>query len=200
MNLLSVVLFLHVVGMLGLFVALGLDGVAVLRLRRSRSDETLTPWIRLSAELPRLYRASLAVIVLTGGYLTRGVVQGMTSETPLLDLAWLEVSVASLGILGVTGAVSLQRLRPSWRAVAATTGGAAAHQLALLQEPLLTVLVVLRAAFAIAIVFLMMNRPSLYVSLLVMVVAVVIGLASSGIVGRRSQVATAAGGVSSASP
>jgi hypothetical protein len=117
----------------------------------------------------------------------------MKSETPASDLGWLGVSVASLAALGITGALSIRRLRPSWRAMATATSGIAT-QLASLQEPLLTVLVVLRIALAIAIVFLMMNRPSLDVSLLVMGVAVVVGLASSGIVWRRSQVATAAAG------
>jgi hypothetical protein len=195
MNMLSIVLFLHVVGMLDLFVALGLDGVAVFRLRRSLSDETMTPWIGLSAGLPRLYQVSIALVVLSGAYLTRGVVQGMTSETPAFDLGWLVVSVASLAALGITGALSIRRLRPSWRAMATATSGIGTQLPASLQEPLLTVLVVLRIALAIAIVFLMMNRPSLEVSLLVMVVAVVVGLASSGIVWRRSQVATAMRGV-----
>lgn len=152
----------------------------------------MTPWVRLSAGLPRLYQAAIALVVLSGAYLTRGVVQGMTSETPVSDLGWLAVSVASLAVFGITGALSLRRLRPSWRAMATATSGTATQRLAPLQQPLLTVLVALRVALALAIVFLMMNRPPLDVSLLVMVVAVVVGLASSGIAWRRSHVATAA--------
>jgi hypothetical protein len=192
MNVLSFVLFLHVVGMLGLFVALGLDGVSVFRLRRSSSAEELAPWIGLSAGLPRLYRGALALVVISGVYLTRGVLRGLPADAPMSDLAWLLTSVAALAGFAIVGALSLRRMQPIWRATKTGRGAAPSLQLPRAHDPLLPVFFVVRTVLAVAIVFLMMSRPPLEGSLLVVAVAAAVALASSGVAWRSGPVASAA--------
>lgn len=191
MNAVSFVLFLHVVGMLGLFVALGLDGVSISRLRRSSSSEELAPWIGLSAAAPRVYRASVALVVISGGYLARDVVRGVTPGALASELGWLTTSVMALIAFALTAVLSLRRMRPIWRA-ASSAPASERIQLARAHDPLLLLLFNVRTILALAIVFLMMIRPSLDASILVIVGASVLALVSSGFAWRRSQVASAA--------
>jgi hypothetical protein len=96
MNVVSFVLFLHVIGMLGLFVALGLDGVSVFHLRRAAAVDELAPWIELGASVSRAYRGSTALVVLSGASLTRELVRGMMAGARVSEFAWLTLSVAAL--------------------------------------------------------------------------------------------------------
>ncbi len=190
MNLVTFVLFLHVVGMLGLFVALGLDGLGVFRMRRSSGLEELAPWIGLSAQVPRVYRGSLALAVISGGYLTRGVLQGVTPGTRASELGWLTTSVVALVLFAITGALSLRRLQPIWRA-ASSAPALERVQLMRAHDPLLQVFFALRMILALTIVFLMMSRPPLDASILVMAGAAVLALASGGLAWRRHPLARA---------
>jgi uncharacterized membrane protein SirB2 len=185
MNLITNVLFLHVVGMLGLFVALGLEGVSVFRLRRAWTLDELPPWLGLSAGLPRLYRGSLALIMISGVYLMRGVMQGLTNDRPLSQLGWLVLSVAGVIAFAALGGVSLRRIRPLWHADAAPNDQVASLQLARAHDPALPVIFIVRAILAVAIVFLMMSRPPLDTSLGVMAAAAVVAIASSRVAARR---------------
>jgi hypothetical protein len=185
MNLVANVLFLHVVGMLGLFVALGLEGASVFRLRRSWSLAELRPWLGLSAALPRLYRGSLALIMISGVYLLRGVMQGRTDDRPLSQLGWLVVSIVGLIAFAGLGGVSFRRMRPLWRAAAPANEQFASLQLTRAHDPLLPVLFVVRTVLAVAIVFLMMSRPPLDTSLFVMASAVLIAITSSRVASRK---------------
>lgn len=190
MNLLTIVIFVHVLGMLGLFVALGLDGLSVVQLRRSRSASELRPWLGLAANTPGFYRASLALIVVTGAYLSHGVIQGTTADVRIPQLGWLTTSVIGMVMLAVTGAMSYRRLRPLWRPVNAV-GQAPASLVADAHEPLLFTLWVARTMLAVAIVFLMIARPPLEASLLVLGATVIVALVLGGLTARRGQVADA---------
>jgi hypothetical protein len=144
MSFLSIVLFAHVAGMLGLFVTLGLEGVAL-----SRAQEL---------EMPRLYRASLALVVFSGAYLSRGLLQGTAISA--WDLGWLAASVPALAGVVAAGAVR-GRIRSRAYPV--------------------------RTAAALAIVFLMVAKPRLDMSMAVVVIAAAAGIVSS-VVWRRREI------------
>lgn len=143
MSVLSIVLFAHVAGMLGLFAALALDGAAL-----SRDAAEL--------EMPRLYRASLILLVLSGAYLSRGVLQGVS--TSAWELGWLAASLPALALVAAGGAVR-GRLRRQVYPV--------------------------RAALALAIVFLMVAKPRLDVAIAAIAFAAMAGAVSTAVSRRR---------------
>jgi hypothetical protein len=65
----SIAVFLHVVGALGLFVAMALERVLVAGLRRTESAEPARDWLGLLGVIRRLSPAWLAVLLLAGIYM-----------------------------------------------------------------------------------------------------------------------------------
>jgi hypothetical protein len=191
MNTVSLVLFVHVVGMLGVFVALGLDGISISRLRRSSRSEELAPWVGLSAAAPPTYRASIALVVISGGYLARDMVRGVTAGAFASELGWLTTSIIALIVFAVTAVLSLRRMQPFWRA-ASSAPAPESVALARAHDPRLQLLFNVRAILALTIVFLMMIRPSLEASILILVGATALALVSSGFAWDRSPRANAA--------
>ena len=59
----SLVLFTHVVGVLALFVGLGLEWIGLDGIQRSTTRAEALPWLRLIAIVPRLFGTALAAIV-----------------------------------------------------------------------------------------------------------------------------------------
>ena len=82
MNLLSFVLFLHVVGMLGVFVSLGLEV--------GGPDGPRTVMLR----------TSLVLTSISGAILGRGLIH----DVELWDLGWIAVTVPAMVIIAVTAA------------------------------------------------------------------------------------------------
>jgi hypothetical protein len=190
MNVVSFVLFLHVVGMLGLFIALGLDGVSVFRLRRAAAVDEMAPWVGLAASGSRAYRGSIALVVLSGAYLTRELLRGMMAGERVSELGWLTLSVIALVMFGIAGALSLRRMQPVWRP--SSVPADARLQLTRVHDPLLQLLFIFRTVLALTIVFLMTTRPSLEASMLVMAGAGLLALVTGGLAWRRPPLAAAA--------
>ena len=65
----SLTLFVHVVGMLTLFVGLGLEWASLDGLQRSITREQALPWLRLGVMVPRVSGIAVAAIVASGFYL-----------------------------------------------------------------------------------------------------------------------------------
>jgi hypothetical protein len=171
MNLYAIALFLHIVGALGLFIALGLEWMSVQYLRRATTAEQVREWISVVAWTRRLGPISLAVILLPGVYMTATAWRGA---------AWIVVALAAIVLMAVLGATLTGLRMPAiGRAAAAESGlvsDALRHRL---RDPFLWTSVQTRAAIALGIVFLMTVKPDLDGALLVMGVAIVIGLAST---------------------
>jgi hypothetical protein len=171
MNLYSIALFLHIVGALGLFIALGLEWASLLNLRRAATAEQVREWLDLFAWTRRLGPISLAVILLAGLYMTATAWRGA---------AWIVVALAAMVLMVVLGATLTGLRMPAiGRAVAAESelvSDALRHRL---RDPLLWTSIQTRAAIALGIVFLMTVKPDLGGALLTIGVAIVLGLATS---------------------
>jgi hypothetical protein len=63
---LSLTLFVHIVGMLTLFVGLGFEWASLDGLRRSITREQALPWLRLVVMVPRVSGIAVAAIVVSG--------------------------------------------------------------------------------------------------------------------------------------
>jgi hypothetical protein len=65
----SLMLFTHVVGVLALFVGLGLEWASLDGLQRSITREQALTWLRLVVMVPRVSGIAIAAIVMSGFYL-----------------------------------------------------------------------------------------------------------------------------------
>lgn len=170
MSLYPFALFMHIVGALGMFAALGLEWMSVLNLRRAATAEEVQLWSRGTAVVRRLGPASLVTILVAGVYLTI-TSWGMTP--------WILVTLASLLLFPVLGALSGMRLAMAGRSAAGAHGVLSASVRQQLQQPILLASIQARTAIALGIVFLMTVKPGLSGSLLAIGVATALGLAPS---------------------
>ena len=161
MNYYAIALFLHIVGALGLFVALGLEWTSLLLLRRATTTEQVRERMRIASGVRGVSGAALATLLVSGIYLTATVWGGV---------AWIAVALGAMVLMAVLGAaLSGPRMAAIGRAV---ENG----PLAPVPDPLLWVSMQTRVAVALGIVFLMTVKPDLNGSLLTIAVAAVLGL------------------------
>jgi hypothetical protein len=151
----SIVLFAHVTGMLLLFIGLSVEWLSLESLRRPATPVQASPWPGVFARLPRLYRGAFALILMSGIYLA--------SRVGAHDFAWVRLSFAGIVLMAVLGG-PLIRLRSS-----GVLRRSASH-------PLVRFSLRARAALALGIVYLMIAKPLLDISLLVTGVALAVGL------------------------
>jgi hypothetical protein len=164
MNDYAIALFLHIVGALGLFVALALEWTSMLLLRRATTTEQARERMRIASSVRGVTGASLATLLVSGLYLT---------ATAWGGVAWIGVALGAMVLMALLGAaLSGPRMAAIGRAL--ETGS-----LARLPDPLLWVSIQIRVAVALGIVFLMTFKPDLNGSLVTIVVAAVLGLVAA---------------------
>jgi hypothetical protein len=178
MSVYQIALFLHVLGALGLFSALGIEWAAVGPLRRAAVVDDARPWIPVLRSLGRVGGPSAAVILATGVYM------GTTTwgRQPWIGLSLLGLVVMAVLAAGVTG----RRVTAIARELQADSPN---HDVARirLRDPALVVSLRLRTAVALGIVFLMTSKPAAGLALGAMGAAVALGLAwSAPALARRS--------------
>src|SRR5512141_2320161 len=86
----SIALFVHIVGALGFFVALGLEWTGLSQLQSATQPEQLRPWMGVLGRSRRLGFASMFVTVITGFYMM---------VTDVGPVPWLIVTLGSLVLL-----------------------------------------------------------------------------------------------------
>lgn len=178
-SLYSIALFLHIVGALVLFVALGLEWTSLLYLRRAATTEQAREWLKIFTSLRRLYPISWIVILIPGFYMAATVWGGV---------AWITVALAAVILLAVLGAaLAGRRMAAIGQSVAGESGPLSATLHSRLEDPLLWASLRVRTAIALGIVFLMTVKPGLIGALITMGVAVLLGLAFSLPVRGRDQ-------------
>lgn len=157
--------YLHVVGALGLFVALGLDWASLAQLRRARTAEQVREWARVLGWLRWLGPFSLAVTVLPGFYMAGAAWRGAD---------WIGVSLAALLVVAALGALGSRRLGTAVKAATREAGALSPETRAILRSPLPWISVRIRAALLLGIVYLMTAKPGLVPSLWAMAVALAV--------------------------
>jgi hypothetical protein len=168
MTLYSLALFLHIVGALGLFTALGLEWTSLWYLRRAGTAEQGQQWLLAFAVLRRIYPFSWVAILLPGFYMT----------ATWGGAAWVGIALAAVILIAILGATLTGRRMAAIGPALATEKGAISPTLRQrLDDPLLWTSLYTRLAIALGIIFLMTVKPGLVGALLTMGVAVVLGLA-----------------------
>ncbi len=92
MNYYSIALFLHVVGALGFFVALGLEWTGLWQIRRATTSEQIRAWMGISKSARSLGIASMLAILISGFYMM---------ATAWGSVAWIIVALGALVLLVV---------------------------------------------------------------------------------------------------
>jgi hypothetical protein len=171
MSVYSISLFLHVVGALGLFAALGLEWAGLFNLRRATETSQAREWVRLLAA-PRFVGGPAALVILISGI--------YMSATRLGPRAWAIVALTGMVVIAVLGAaVSGRRSGAIARALPAENGPISTTLAQRLQDPVLPRSLRLRVSLFLGIVFLMSTRPGWSGSVVAMAFALVVGLSGS---------------------
>jgi len=172
MTLYSNVLFVHIVSALTLFLGYGLEWTVSALLHRSSTADQARAWLRVYSVSPPVTGASLAVLILSGGWLA-ALTGGMYH-------AWLIVSVAGIVVALLIGfALILPRVRAIRGALPEGNLPLGPEALVQLQSAVLPTMIRVRVWLAVGIVYLMTVKPSLGASLIVLAASMVLGVLSS---------------------
>jgi hypothetical protein len=173
-----------VVGVLALFVGLGLEWIGLDGIQRSTTRAEALPWLRLIVIVPRLFGTALAAIVVSGFYLG--------ARVGVLGNDWMRASYGALLLMAiVSGPVSRSPTRALKRLADVPADGTVSLRAAA-TNPSLRLSLRIRIAFGLAIVFLMIAKPAAAEALLVLAVALMVTIATS--LTRRTAPTTAAQG------
>jgi hypothetical protein len=179
MNIYNIVLFVHVIGAIGYCLGIGMWLFVLAGLRRAQRVEQVRALIHLN-DLSGPFGAGSAVVLLGAGlYLALTAWSLLTS--------WILVALISLLLMVPTSAALIAPRRRALVDQMAREAPEGTISLALSQrihDPVLLIVVQTVAALLLGLVFLMTTKPNLVGSLVVMVVALLLGLASSLLVSR----------------
>lgn len=175
MELYTLLLFTHILGVLGLFIGMGLQWVSVLRLRRAQTRGQASEWISLARGAGR-FSPIAGVLVLGAGIAM--MVMRWTLTTP-----WIMVSLLAIVLMMVASmGVSVRRIKVIARTLAQASGDAGdplpPESHGLTHNPALWLATQLAAGQALGVVFMMTVKPELVGSLLTLAVALALGAAA----------------------
>jgi len=175
----SIALFLHIVGAVGLFVALGLEWTGLRQIRGAMTPEQVRGWMGILKSVRKVGFASMLTAVITGIYMM---------VTDVGGVAWIYASLGALVLVIVLSlALTGPRMAAVGRALATEKAPLSRNFHSLANNPLLWISIQTRIAIALGIVFLKTAKPDLGGSLLTIGAAIVIGLASALPLPRRER-------------
>jgi hypothetical protein len=179
MNYYSIALFLHIVGVLGFFIALGLEWTRLRQIRSATTSEQVRASMHLYKNVRRFGMVSMLTILVFGFYMAAVAWAGP---------AWITVALGSLVlIIAITIVLTRPQVAAIGRALAMEKGPLSPSLRQLANYPLLWISMQTRMAIALGIVFLMTVKPGWAGSLLTIGVATVIGLAAALPMPHRGQ-------------
>jgi hypothetical protein len=177
MNGYSIALFLHVISALGFFVALGLEWTSLRHLQRATTTDQVREWLRVPTETGRLGMIAMLTLLVAGFYM-----MAITWHRA----AWILVTLAAIVVMLPAIVISRRRMAAIERTASTERGSISPAFSHLLHDPLLAFSIQSRVAISLGIVFLMTVKPGLGGSLITIVVAIVLGLASALPMPRRA--------------
>jgi ABC-type bacteriocin/lantibiotic exporter with double-glycine peptidase domain len=174
----NIVLFLHISGAIGYFIGMGTWLFGLSALRRAQRVEQVRALTQLVGRSGPLFGISVLLILVTGLY--------MAITTWGLQTAWILVALISLILIAPLGTAFIEpRRRTIDRLAKEAPDGPLTHSLERsTHDPVLLTAIETVTMLLLGIVFLMTNKPSLTVSIIVMAVALVLGLASGALTSR----------------
>ncbi len=163
-------LFVHFLGLLGLFVGYGLEWAASSLLRRSASSEQARCWLRIYKLSLPISGPGLLLLIISGAY--------MASLTGAMKQGWISASLLAIVLaLGIGFVLVLPRLKRIRAALPEGNVALPESILARVQDPMIVTLIRARFVLALGIVYLMTAKPeALSTSLFILLGAILIGL------------------------
>ena len=170
MSLYALALFAHLVGVLSLFIGMGLQWTVLIGFRRAQTMAQLRLWSSLLRPVAMLGPLSVVLILLAGGY--------MMFTAWGIGTSWIVVSIGAMLLMAALGmGITVRKLRVVQRA--AVDGGVSDVISSELRHhiyiPMLWISAHLASGIAVGIVFMMATKPSWLVSLFVMAVTLALG-------------------------
>ena len=188
MNVHSIVLYVHIVGALGLFVALGLEWTALARLRGAATAEEARGALGALAPTRVIGPLSLAAILVAGLYLTA------------TSVGWNVSSLAAMVVIAALGAAAnASRMPALGRSIGPLRGPLDVALRARLRDPLLWSSIQVRVAIALGIVLLMTAKPDVVGAIVTLVAFAVAGAVAAFATSRASATSLEPRGLGSAS-
>jgi hypothetical protein len=195
MELYSMLLLLHICGAVGIFAALGIEAVALTRLRRADGPTEARTWLGTLPIAGRVSQMTMVSLVVTGLWMTIG----WWGPEP-----WAMASLAGAVVIGVLGGGVSRRHATRLGEVLRVDSGATLSQVSrsLRSSPTLMASFWVRMALGAGILVLMTLKPGLVASIVTVLGALalgsVLGLApvftGVGARGQRQEVANPEGG------
>lgn len=164
MNIYSIALFLHVVGVLVIFAALAIEWIGLRQAYNSARSEQMRSWLGVINGASKTGFPSMFLTVITGIYMMITVWRW----TP-----WLATTIGALILMIVLGKVAVPRLK------------ALERSLGTVNNPFLWISVQTRSAIALGIVFLKITKPDWGGSLLTIGIAAGLGIVSALLMAHR---------------
>ena len=163
-------LFIHFLGMVGLFVGYGLEWTASSLLRRSTTSDQVRSWLRIYRLSLPVSGPGLLILILTGGYLA--------SVTGSMKQGWIEAALVGVAFaLGIGFVFVLPRMKALRAALPESDAPLSEKGRALIQDPMIMTLIRVRVILALGIVYLMTAKPeSLATGLFILLGSVVVGM------------------------
>lgn len=174
MSIYMILVFLHVAGALALFASIGVEQVALHRLRGARTGAQVNEWLAALAGLRRIDAPAGVTLLATGIYFV---------VTRWGHQAWAGLAVIGMIVMALLGIlVNGRRLRAiAWEASGAF--GPVSMELGeRLHDPVLLTSSMVRAAIGVGIVFNMVMKPPIVESAAVLIVATIVGVLGAQIV------------------
>ncbi|MGB7435355.1 MAG: DUF2269 family protein [Candidatus Acidiferrum sp.] len=170
MNPYAIALFIHFVGLVGLFVGYGLEWAASSLLRRSTVADQARAWLRVYKLSLPISGPGLLILIISGGY--------MASVTGSMKQGWISASLLAIVLaLGLGFVFLLPRMRRLRAALPEANVDLPQVILARIQDPMIATLIRVRFLLAIGIVYLMTAKPEmLSTALFILLGFIVIGL------------------------
>lgn len=178
----SIILFLHVTAVLGLFSSLSFELLSLSHLRQASDLAETRRWIEPLPGIPLVALVSILVVLVSGIYLAVRVVA--------FDLAWPKIAIVALLLIAPFGALTGKRMRAIRRS-SAEAKTMQPELLKRLQDPFLKVSLGVRTTVFFGIVLLMTSKPELRQSIEIVVCSVVLGFLLPLLTGRRTRALSA---------
>jgi len=178
MDLYSIVLFLHIVGALGLFVALGIELLTVSRLRSAGTAEQAREWLSVLGSIRVIGPLALATILVPGLYMA-------ASSTGWQG--WNVAALVAMVVMAALGGTNAARVSSIGRSLAPLRGALPAAASARLRDPFVWSSIQIRTGIALGIVLNMTVKPDILGAVLVLVAFALLGWAAALVTRRAAQ-------------
>ncbi len=173
-------IFIHVVGGIGMCVALGLEWVGLRQLRSAILPEHVRTWMGIFKGVVKFGFISMLVTVLVGFYMI-WIEWGF--------VAWIIVSLVAVFLMIVLSmAVTRPRMAALGKTLAMEKGALSKAFYIQANHPLLWISIQSRVTIVLGVLFLMIAKPEATASWLTLGISVVLGLASAVLFIRRERV------------